>query len=175
MRFFVRCLTIAAAAAAVLSTGCSSGSDDSVRTYPMGKPAQVGGLAYNVYESHWMTQLGEAPATRVPEHRFFVIRLSVTNHGDAEAMVPPMTVENDKGQTFLELSNGDQVPQWMGLLRQLRPGASIQGTVVFDCPPGGYLLRVTDETETRAAKVDIPLTYTAETPEIPSPAIPEKK
>ena len=47
--------------------------------------------------------------------------------------------------------------------------------IVFDCPPRSYKLRVSDETENKAALVEIPLTFGSETPELPAPAIPEKK
>lgn len=136
---------------------------------------QLGSLAYNVYDSQWMTQLGEQPAPRIPDQRFFLVRVSVSNSGTSDLIVPPMTITDENGASFSELSSGDQVPQWLGLLRHVKPGESLQGNVVFDCPPRRYKLSIHDETEERAALVDIPLTFTAETPQVPSPQIPERK
>ncbi len=173
MANFSRALALAAVLAAL--SGCSSGSRHTVRTYRLGERIQLGSLIYNVYDSQWMTQLGEAPAPRVPEHRYFLVRVSVTNAGASDVIVPVMSVSDESGTSYAELSAGDHVPQWIGLLRHVRPAESLQGNIVFDCPPRSYKLRLTDETENRAALVDIPLTFGAETLELPSPVIPEKK
>lgn len=141
----------------------------------MGEKVQLGNLVYTVFESRWLTQLGEGPAARVPENRFFLVRVSVTNNGSGEAIVPVMSVTDESGAAYTELSNGDQVPDWMGLLRSVKPSESLQGNVVFDCSPRRYSLRLSDEGEQQAALVDIPLTFTAETPEIPMPELPAKK
>ena len=103
------------------------------------------------------------------------MRVSITNSGPNEVIVPIMSVTDDSGKTYTELSNGDQVPQWIGYLRSIKPAESLQGNVVFDCSPRHYKMRLGDEGEQRAALVDIPLTFTAETPEIPVPELPEKK
>ena len=84
-------------------------------------------------------------------NRFFMVRLSVTNNGSAEAMVPAMTVTDAKGKSFSELSNGDQVPQWLGLLRPVRPGRQHSRHRGLRLPAGRLQLRIGDETETRIA------------------------
>ena len=61
------------------------------------------------------------------------------------------------------------MPQWIGYLRQIKPADSAQGYLVFDAPPGHYKLRVLDEDSNHAALIDIPLTFNAETPELPTP------
>lgn len=158
----------------LFSSGCSTDSY-SVRTYRMGDTVQLGHLVYNVYDSQWHTHLGEGPAARIPENRFFLVRVSVSNSGNSEIMVPAMTVSDEDGNTYEELAEGAQVPQWLGLLRSVRPGETKQGNIVFDCSPRNYKLRVADESEQRTALVEIPLTFTSETPEIPTPELPERK
>ncbi len=170
-----RGLACAALAAALAAPGCAPKPADSVRTYAMGERIQLANLIYNVFESRWLTQLGDGPAARVPENRFFLVRLSITNSGPNEVIVPILSVADDSGKTYPELSNGDQVPQWIGYLRSIKPAESLQGNVVFDCSPRRYRIKLGDEGEQRAALVDIPLTFTAETPEIPVPELPEKK
>lgn len=162
-------------AAALAAPGCAPKPDASVRTYPMGEKIQLGNLVYNVFESRWLTHAGDGPGARVPENRFFLVRVSITNSGPREAIVPIMSVADDAGNTFAELSNGDGVPDWVGYLRSIKPAESLQGNVVFDCSPRHYKIRVADEAEQRVAMVDIPLTFTAETPDIPLSQLPEKK
>jgi hypothetical protein len=162
------------AVAAVLGLGsCSSGGKDtSVRVYELGTRAEVGHIIYTVFETQWLPQLGAGDAARVPKGRFFLVRLSAVNSGSEELLIPNMTIRDDEGNTIEELNDGDGVPQWIGYLRKASPADSVSGNVVFDAPPKHYQLRVTDENGEKAALIDIPLNFSAETPEVPLPASP---
>jgi hypothetical protein len=133
----------------------------------MGDRVPVGSLVYNAFEDQWKAQLGQGPDARVPKDRFFLIRLSVVNGGSADLMVPALTLVDDNGQIYQELSNGDQVPEWAGYLRRVRPAETLQGNVVFDVPPKHYRLRVSDETSQTSRDIDVPLNFASETPEVP--------
>ena len=151
--------------------GCAS-SERQLHTYSIGEGVQLGPLVYTVFESQWLTQLGAGPSARIPRQRFLLLRLSVGNHGPSERVAPILTVADEEGRTYTELSDGNGVPQWIGLLRGVKPGQALQGMVAFDAPPRRYKLRITGESEERAALIDIPLTFAPEAPEIP---VPEKK
>ena len=154
----------------LIAAGCASDSRlKQVRTYGMGERIDMGKFVYNVFDTQWLTHIGEGPSARVPEQRFFLVRLSITNSGGAEATVPTLTILADSGQTYTELTNGEGVPQWTGFLKRIKPAETLQGNVVFDAPPAHYKLRIADESEQRAGLVDIPLTFGSETPEIPTP------
>lgn len=143
----------------------------------MGERVTAGSLVYDVFETQWKPQLGEpqgAPANgaagpRIPKDRFFLIRLNVVNGGSSEVMVPTLTLLDDSGQTYTELSDGDQVPKWIGFLRRVKPAETLEGNVVFDVPPKHYRLQVSDETSQKTFDIDIPLSFTSESPEIPTP------
>ena len=143
----------------------------------MGQKVEVGRLSYTVFETQWLTHIGDPATGRIPQNRFFLVRFSATNGGSNEVMVGNPTITDDKGSVYDEVSNGEGVPQWAGYLRQLRSGDTVQGNIVFDAPPGHYKLKLADETGTRFALIDLPLTYGAETPEIVAPGekAPEKK
>lgn len=175
MRFMAKAGLVFFFLGMIWGTGCSPAPPDSVRTYRMGEKVQVGNLIYTIYDNQWLTHAGEGPSARIPEGRFFVVRVSVTNSGAGSAVVPPMTITDDNGKEFNELPNGDQVPQWLGLLRSVKPADSLQGNVVFDCEPRRYRLKVSDENEQSTALIDIPLTFGAETPQTASPELPEKQ
>ena len=168
MRSFAHiCLAVAALAL----TSCTP-TAPKVMTYEMGRRVSVGHLIYTVFETNWRTQLGSGADIRIPEHRFFLIRISAVNGGSEQMPIPNLTIEDDKGNSFDELPNGDGVPQWIGYLRQAKPAESIDGNILFDVQPQHYKLRVLDETGEHSALVDIPLNFNAESP-APLP-IPQK-
>ena len=138
----------------------------------MGERVRVGSLVYNVFEDHWKAKLGDGPTERIPKDRFFLVRLTVVNGGAADLMVPAMTLVDDSGETFPELSDGDQVPSWIGYLRQIKPAEALDGNVVFDVAPKHYRLRVADENGQQAREIDIPLTFSPDAPEMPLPGQP---
>lgn len=167
----MRLLALGAVAAISLLTGsCSSAEKFPVRTYALGDKVTLGPLIYNAFETQWLTHLGDDPAPRVPQHRFFLIRVSMLNSGGSELVTPTLSIVDDSGKTYEELSNGEGVPQWIGFLRTLKPADSAQGNLVFDAPPRHYKLRVADDTGERVAMIDIPLTFNAETPQVETPA-----
>jgi hypothetical protein len=156
------------ALAALVFGGCSSTpSKPPMSTYLLGEKVQLGRLSYTAFETQWLTHLGEGPAPRVPENRFFLVRMAVTNSGSQDVSVPPLVIQNDKGKTYDELSNGEGVPQWIGYLRTVKPANTLQGNVVFDAPAGHYKLKLADESNSVFGLVDIPLSFGAETPELP--------
>ena len=137
----------------------------------MGERITVGHIVYVVYETQWMTHLGEGSDARVPQHRFFLIRMSATNGAGTDVNVPTLTLQDDQGNTYTELSDGTGAPQWIGFLRNVKPAESVQGNALFDAPPRHYKLKIMDEESDSGQLVDIPLTFTSETPntEIVSP------
>lgn len=139
----------------------------------MGSRVEVGHLIYTVFETEWLPQIGAGDTARVPKHRFFLIRLSAVNSGSEELDVPNMTLVDDHGDTVEELSDGDQVAQWIGFVRKVKPADSLSGNVVFDAEPKHYRLKVSDENGEKSALVDIPLNFNADSiPAIPGGGVP---
>ena len=167
MRALQSVLLCAAAVAALCWSGC--GGKSPARTYAMGEKVLVGHLNYTVFETQWLPQLGDQAAPRVPQNRFFLVRASIVNSGASDVVAPNLTIEDDSGHVYREVSNGDGVPQWIGYLRQIKPADSAQGNLVFDAPPAHYKLRVLDEDGEHSSLIDIPLTFNAETPGLPTP------
>jgi hypothetical protein len=135
----------------------------------LGERVQLGQFIYTVFDTQWMPQLGEGATARIPQHRFFLVRVSITNAGSADAITPPLTLVDDKGGTHDELNNGEGVPNWAGSLRQIKPAESAQGNIVFDVAPAHYKLKVADETEQKLATIDIPLSFGEPAPTVGVP------
>ena len=146
-----------------------------VRTYSMGEKVELGHLYYQVFETQWLTHIGDGAESRVPQNRFFLVRLSAVNSYGSDVIVPNLMLEDDSGNSYPELSSGDGVPQYIGYLRNVRPADSAQGNALFDAPPRHYKMKLSDETGEKIAYVDIPLTFVSETPDVPEVGAKDKQ
>jgi hypothetical protein len=134
--------------------------------YPMGERAINGPIVYNVIQTVWKTDLGDALNTRTPQNRFLLVTLSATNGGGQDVALPFFTLEGPGGKEVKELENGEGVEGWFGLLRTLKPAETHQGVLLFDAPLTSYRLRLTDGGEPGSEKyvwVDIPLRIDTDT------------
>ena len=155
-----------------LLAGCQHEAPAKVE-FQMGERVPTGPLTYNVIDSSWRPQLGDALTLRVPQHRFLLLTLSVTNSGRDDVSIPLFSIENESGQSFTELDKGDGIDNWFGLLRTVGPAQTQQGRIVFDAPLTSYKLRVTDGGEPGAEKftyVAIPLRMDVDT-DVVAPSI----
>jgi hypothetical protein len=168
-------LLAAVAAASLLSSCGDSGEKFPVRTYKLGERITLGHIVYVVFETQWLTHIGEGVDARVPQQRFFLVRLSAVNSFGADIIVPNFTLEDDSGKTYPELSSGEGVPQYIGYLRSVKPAESQQGNALFDAPPRHYKMRIADETGEKIAYVDIPLTFVSDIPDVPQVGGKERK
>ena len=149
---------------AALLVSCSSSAQNSVvPVYTMGDRAQAGSLIYVAFDTQYKTQLDTGVVPRVPNNRFFMIRMSILNSGNKEALAPVLSLTDDKGVSYQELSDGDGVPQWLGYVRRVKPAENLMGYIVFDAPPQHYKLEVTDDGEHKAI-IDIPFSFAGDTP-----------
>ncbi|MBI5281839.1 MAG: DUF4352 domain-containing protein [Candidatus Solibacter usitatus] len=149
--------------AILLTAGGCSGigkSGDSGKTYTLGSDVSVGQLTYTVVHSEWRESLDSEEGPRLPKDRFLVLTLRVSNRGGGELGVPLLTLVGEDGKEYREQDKGLGVPQWLGLLRTVRPAETENGRILFDAPQAGYKLRVVSggdvETE-KSALVEIPL------------------
>jgi len=156
---------------ALLLVGCQRESEQKL-SYAMGERVTNGPLTYIVVESAWSTQLGELFTARVPQNRFLLISLSVTNGGGAPISLPLFTLEDGNGKQYKELSDGTGVTNWMGILRTIDPGQTQQGKLLFDVPLTAFKLRMPNDGEPgyeKFAIVDIPLRIDSENSASPLP------
>jgi hypothetical protein len=156
-------------AAALSLAGCAANSVVKPRAATLGERIELGHIIYTVFDTQWLTKIGEGVDAKVPQNRYFLIRLSAANSSNAPVMIPPMTLVDDENKTYDELSDGQFVPQWIGLLREVKTAEAKQGNVAFDVLPRHYKLRIADEDEQSAALVDIPLSLGTDLPVSPLP------
>ena len=148
--------------------------------YQMGEKVSFGKVTYNVIESAWRTQMGDQLNLRIPQQRFLLISISVTNSSGSDVSVPLFQLEGANGREYRELEDGRGVDNWFGLLRTISPAQTQQGRILFDVPLSSYRLRLTDGSEAGEEKytwVQIPLRMDVDTditpPGLDLPAAPK--
>jgi hypothetical protein len=153
-------------------SGCNRGPDSTRLEFQMGERIVVGSLTYNVIETVWRSQLGNEFKMRIPDRRYLLITVSVTNGGGHDISVPLLQLQGQNGTLYTELDNGEGVDQWFGLLRTLNPAQTQQGRLLFDVPLSAYRLKLTDGGDPGVEKsvwVTIPLRMDPETTASPLP------
>jgi len=150
---------------------CSPRSDEELppQHYQMGERIPLGHLIYTVIERQWLPQIGEGMDARIPQNRFYLIRISAVNSGGGPAIVPTISLVNDSGASFPEIDNGDRIADFIGALRQIAPAETVQGNLVFDVQPKHYKLKLTDDDGKQVALVDLPLSFDPDTPDVTTP------
>ena len=89
---------------------------------PPERKRQRAPLIYNIVDTQFAPLLGDDPKDqRIPQNRFVIVQVSVTNTGNADANIPGMTLVADSGQTYPELADGKGVAQWLGIIRKVGP------------------------------------------------------
>lgn len=154
--------------AAVFLAGCTPRVPE-IRTVNLGEKVQAGSLSYSAFDTQWLVSIGEGSNARLPSNRFLLVHLNVVNGGRGDITVPTLMLMDDEGVTYNEIGDGRGVPNWMGIVRKIRPGEADNGNIAFDVAPKHYKLRVGDESEERFAYIDIPLSFTGENPDLPKP------
>lgn len=142
--------------------GCSGAEERKTVTYLAGEKASVEKLAYNVVDTQIFPHLGDDAAPRIPQNRFYVVGVSVFNSGESDLPIPGMSLVDDSGKAYEELTDGSAVPHWLGVVRRVQANQTEVGNVVFDAPAGHYKLKLTDDTDPADVFVDIPLSFAHE-------------
>jgi hypothetical protein len=139
--------------------------------FQMGERAEIGSFVYSVVEARWAQQLGDGPSPRLPRSGFLLLRVSLTNGSARNFSIPQLALVASTNEEFPELSDGEGVADWMGLLRDVEPLETKTKWVVFDVPRGDYRLRVADDAfdpaDAKTAWIEVPIRLTAASGSLP--------
>jgi hypothetical protein len=153
----------AGALSALLLAACSSKTPErKSATFAAGDKVPVDQLTYSVVDTQILPRLGDEADPRIPQHRFYVVQVSVLNTGSSDMAIPGMTLVDDSGKTYEELADGAGVPRWLGVARKVQPNQIEQGSILFDAPASHYKLKLTDDTDPSDVLVDMPLSFAHE-------------
>ena len=131
--------------AAALTIGCSS-SDENAKlpVFNMGENIPIDRLIYVVTQATWHDRIGESLSAKLPQSRYLAVELQVTNSGAEPKTIPPLRLLGAGDQVFTEETSVGGMRDWLGMLRTVRPGAPVQGKVIFDVPRAPYRLRIAE-------------------------------
>ena len=152
--------------AVALQMGCEKPAP--VNVYRLGERVQVGPLIYNVLEANWRAQIGDGSSMRTPSHRFLVIHLTVTNSGAQESTGPALAIVDQTGRSVDESMDGEGVPNWLGMIRKMKPAETLDGAILFDADPKSYKLKLDDGSGAARWMVELPLQFDAGQSTVPS-------
>jgi hypothetical protein len=160
----MRRLLICISLLSIALTGCTTFSAKNKQSiYAAGDKATIGSLVYNLTDAETAQQLGdEASSARAAQNRFYLVKVSVTNSGTEEQPIPGMSLVDEAGQSYNELADGKNVPNWLGVVRKVGVAQTEQGYVVFDAPAKHYRLRLNDPFENSEIAIDMPLSFVHE-------------
>jgi len=141
-----------------VAAGCSRRATTPV--HQMGERAEVGPYVYSVLEAQWAEKLGDEPTPRLPSQRFLLIRVSVTNGTPNDFSAPQMTLISQSNAEYVELGDGNGVPDWFGIFRRVGPSETVTRWILFDAPYSDYRLRVGDDAfdpaDMKTALIEVP-------------------
>lgn len=151
-----------ALALCALLGGCKSSrtSRHDPKGYQMGESVRTGPLVYTVLDTEWFDQIGDSAAPRLPRDHFLAVRISVTNTGSLTSGIPPLTIANSRHVTYAEINEANDLPEWLGYMRSVKPAETLHGRILFDAPTGDYRLKVVDDAEPEnqsSATIQMPL------------------
>jgi hypothetical protein len=137
----------------------------------MGERAEIDRFVYSVLEARWVQQLDSAASPRLPRASFLLLRVSVTNGDVRNFTIPQLVLVASTREEYPELSDGEGVADWIGLLRGVEPMETKTRWALFDVPRGDYRLRVADDAfdpaEAKTAMIEVPIRLAATSDSLP--------
>lgn len=108
-----------------------------------GEEFSVGYWTYICYGASWKSGLAfPSGEIKAPDAKFLVVDLSISNHDRTSSTFPLPKLIDAQGREYDETSEAALMPGAFDPLKQLNPGVSSRGYVIFDVPQGNYSLRV---------------------------------
>src|SRR3954454_21774512 len=105
----------------VALAGCSTAPARATKVYQTGEKAEHNKLTYSIVDAQIFTRLGEEQNARIPQNRFYIVQLSVSNSGNQTSPIGAMSLVDDSGKVYPELADGTNVPRWLGVVRNVEP------------------------------------------------------
>lgn len=125
---------------ALMVAGCPVGP----RRVALGEDTKVGVFTYRVLTVQWQDQIGRGDKAVAPDVRFYVVYLTVTNNGSEPLPFPRARLVDASGREYEESPKARQRGIGLGSLQAMSPGFTLNGSLVFDVPPGAYTLILSD-------------------------------
>ena len=127
--------------------------------HAIGETVSVGYWTYRCNGAQWMSSLGsDFGSVEQPDAAYLVVDLTIRNDDRTASTRPPMKLIDTQGREFSESSKEYILDREIDDLKELNPGVSTRGYILFDVPPEGkYQLEVSGGFESDEYRfIDIP-------------------
>jgi hypothetical protein len=122
-----------------------------------GDDVLVGYWAYRCINASWHGAIGSQYSRQHPDAEFLVVDIAIRNNDKTASALPPMKLVDNQGREYDESSKGIFIDGSFGMLKNVNPGVSSRGYVVFDVPHGNYALEVSGGfTSGKSVLIDLP-------------------
>jgi Domain of unknown function (DUF4352) len=109
-----------------------------------GEDFSVGYWSYRCNGSRWQQTIGSGfGGAESPDATFLVVDLAVRNNDKTSSTLPPLKLVDAEGREYDESSKSIFMERSFGMLKEVNPGVTSRGYLVFDVPRrGDYALQV---------------------------------
>ncbi|HLX82351.1 MAG TPA: DUF4352 domain-containing protein [Terriglobales bacterium] len=112
-------------------------------TYELGQEVTVGYWTYRCNKASWQPAIWSGYSSlETPDATFLIVDISIRNNDRTASTLPPLKLIDAQGREYKESSKGVLMPGRFDVLKELNPGVSSRGNVVFDVPHGLYKLQL---------------------------------
>jgi hypothetical protein len=117
--------------------------DSSVPLHRIGEEFAVGYWTYRCNGARWQPfVLTTFESLERPDAEFLLVDLSIRNNDRSASTLPPAKLVDNLGREYSESNKGTFVSGSFDVLKELNPGVSSRGYLLFDAPPGRYSLEL---------------------------------
>jgi|HubBroStandDraft_4_1064222.scaffolds.fasta_scaffold00440_9 hypothetical protein len=111
-------------------------------THRIGEDFSIGYWSYRCNSATWQSMIPSLGRGEVPDAEFLIVDLYIRNSDRTASTLPPVKLVDALGREYDESSKGTFMSGTFDTFKQLNPGVSSRGYVVFDVPHGQYSLQV---------------------------------
>jgi hypothetical protein len=110
--------------------------------HKLNETVTVGEWSYKVTGVRWANSIGSDYAREYPDAKFLIIDLLIRNNDRTASALAPLKLVDSEGRQYDESDKSLFLDGSFGLLKNVNPGVTSRGFVLFDVPPGNYSLLV---------------------------------
>ena len=105
--------------------------------HKIGDSFSVGYWTYVCNGARWQQIVGSVYSPEYADASFLVVDLTIQNNDKTSSTLPPIKLIDAQGREYDESSKGIFMEHSFGMMKDLNPGVSSRGLVVFDVPRRG--------------------------------------
>ena len=123
------------------TAGTTSATETPASTvHHMNETVNVGYWSYTVTRVRWGNTMGPSFAPEHADAKFLQVYITIRNNDRTPSTLAPLKLVDPEGREYAESSKGALMRGSFDILKELNPGVTSNGFVLFDVPFGTYQL-----------------------------------